>query len=511
MKKNLPVTDHEISMGSNTILASKTDLKGKITFVNQAFIDISGYTREELIGQPHNLVRHPDMPPAAFADLWETIKAGNPWTGFVKNRAKSGDFYWVKANASPEYTNGKISGYISIRTAPTQAEIATLGEVYKKVWKGEVTLPSSLHFPWHKRIKLAQMQSMVAGICFLALLGLPFAGNVWAQGSIAALLILGTMISLFGNRVTKRSLRRIDAGIIGLLQGKYNVDVIKDRDDALGGIMDHIRALQSRLQFEAFEIGELINSVSKESEEMNESSDKLTNVAHNLLHASQNISTGVSESTEHVQSTAAAIEEMNASIKEVSGQTEATLRVSEQAVKEAGESNALVAKLGIAVTDIGSVIATIETIARQTNLLALNATIEASRAGDAGRGFAVVANEVKQLANQTHNATVHISEQINTIQADSQNAAQAIGSIGEIITKMNEHSQQVAAALDEQAEATHEISVNAQRANACMQGMQSTVSDMSTLSADASSASEHTKEIAASMMQRAIDLQTHVH
>jgi len=509
MKKNLPVTDHEIPMG-NTVLASKTDLKGKITFVNQAFIDISGFTREELIGQPHNIVRHPDMPPSAFADLWETIQAGNPWTGFVKNRAKSGDYYWVKANASPEYTDGKISGYISIRTEPTQAEISALSEVYKKVWKEEVTLPSSLHFPWHKRIKVAQMQSIIGGICLLALLAVPFAGNVMVQGAIAGLLISGILLTMFTTRVTRRSLKRIDEGIIGMLQGNFDVNVIKDRDDSMGVIMDHIRALQSRLQFEAFEIGELINNVSKESVDMNESSEQLTLVAQNLLTASQNISAGVGESTEHVQSTAAAIEEMNASISEVSGQTEATLRVSEQAVKEANESNDLVKKLAEAIVDIGSVVATIETIARQTNLLALNATIEASRAGDAGRGFAVVANEVKQLAHQTHSATGHISEQINTIQEDSENAARAILSITEIITKMNDSSQQVAAALDEQAEATREISVNAQRANSCMQGMESVVTDMTSLSGEASTSSEHTKEVAASMMQRASDLRSHV-
>jgi len=510
MKKNLPVTDHEIPMG-NRILASKTDLKGRITFVNQAFIDISGFTREELIGQAHNIVRHPDMPPSAFADLWETIQAGRPWTGFVKNRAKNGDYYWVKANASPEYKDGKISGYISIRTEPSSDEITTLGNLYKKVWREEVTLPSSLHFPWYKRVKVAQMQTFLAVVCILSLLGLPFAGNVWVQGAIAALLMSGTLIAMFANRVIHRSLKRINDSVLGLLQGNYDVDVVKDRDDALGRIMDHIRSLQSRLQFETFEMGELINNVSKESVDMNDSSDQLTHVAHDLSHASQNISTGVDESTEHVQSTAAAIEQMNASIKEVSGQTEATLRVSEQAVKEAGDSNEMVEKLAAAIIDIGSVVATIETIARQTNLLALNATIEASRAGDAGRGFAVVANEVKQLAHQTHNATGHISEQIDAIQSNSENAAQAIASVGQIIRKMNEHSQQVAAAMEEQAEATREISVNAQKANSCMQNMQGIVSDMTQLSEKASTSSDQTKLISSSMMQRAADLKEHVH
>jgi len=510
LKKNLPVTDNEISM-HNKILATKTDLKGRITFANQAFVEISGFSHEELIGQSHNIVRHPDMPPEAFADLWETIKDGKPWTGLVKNRAQNGDYYWVKANVSPEYKNGKVSGYISIRTAPSKSEIATYGDLYKKVWKEEATLPSSLHFPWHKGITLAHIQALIGGVCFLALLALPFAEKVWVLGTIAGLLISGVMMAMFANRMSRLSLQRIDRGLTGLLQGKFDVNMIKDRDDSCGEIMDHIRALQSRLQFEAFEIGELINNMSNESVEMNDSSEQLTSVSHSLLQATQNISSGVDESTEHVQSTAAAIEELNASIKEVSGQTEATLRVSEQAVKQANESNALVEKLAAAIIDIGSVVATIDTIARQTNLLALNATIEASRAGEAGRGFAVVANEVKELAHQTHNATGQISEQISAIQADSENASQAIVSISQIVSKMNEHSQQVAAAMEEQADATREISVNAQQANSCMGNMQIVVSDMSKLSGEAATASEQTRGMASSLMQRAGNLRAQVH
>ncbi|ATX78944.1 methyl-accepting chemotaxis sensory transducer with Pas/Pac sensor [Mariprofundus aestuarium] len=510
MKKNLPVTDHEISLDSR-IVASKTDLKGRITYVNQAFVDISGYSREELIGQAHNLVRHPDMPPSAFADLWETIQAGRPWTGFVKNRAKNGDYYWVKADASPEYKDGEISGYISIRTEPTRSEIETLGDIYKKVWKGEVTLPSSLHFPWRKRIKLTHRQSFIGGACFLALLGLPFAEYAWVQGATAGLLITAILASIFTVRSSATALRRIDEGLLGIIESNYDMNVTKERDDELGLIMDRIKTLQSRLQFEAFEVGGLVDNISRESVEMNDSSESLMSVAHSLTEATQNISSGVNEGTEHVQSTAAAIEEMNASIKEVSVQTEATLRVSEQAVKEADSSNALVGKLATAITDISSVVDTINTIARQTNLLALNATIEASRAGEAGRGFAVVANEVKELAHQTHSATDEISEQIKAIQSDSENAAQAIVSISQIITKMNEHSQQVAGAMDEQACATREISVSAQQANSCMQNMQAVVSDMSRLSGETEAASEQAKGIASSMMQRTDDLRSRVH
>ncbi len=318
-------------------------------------------------------------------------------------------------------------------------------------------------------------------------------------------------MAMFANRVTNRSLQRIDEGIFGILQGKYNMNMIKDRDDMLGQIMDRIRMLQSRLQFEAFEVGGLVESMSKESVDMNDSSEKLMGVSQSLTGATQNLSAGVNESTGHVESTAAAIEEMNSSISEVAGQTEETLRVSEQAVKEAGESNAMVKKLAGAITDIDSVVATIDTIARQTNLLALNATIEASRAGEAGRGFAVVANEVKNLAHQTHGATEQIGEQIKLIQSDSENAAQSIVSISQIVSKMNEHSQQVAAAMEEQADATREISVNAQQANLCMQNMQTVVSDMAKLSGEAETSSGQTKGIAASMMQRAGDLQSRVH
>ena len=101
MKKNLPVTNHEIEYRDDQMIVSETDLKGIITYCNKDFIDISGFTEAELIGKNHNLVRHPDMPPAAFEDLWNTIKAGRPWRGIVKNRAKNGDFYWVEANVTP--------------------------------------------------------------------------------------------------------------------------------------------------------------------------------------------------------------------------------------------------------------------------------------------------------------------------------------------------------------------------------------------------------------------------
>ncbi|MBI5163142.1 MAG: MCP four helix bundle domain-containing protein [Magnetospirillum sp.] len=118
-------------------MVSKTDTKGLITFVNKAFVELSGYTEAELIGAPHNLIRHPHMPPEAFADLWRTIAAGNPWEGVVKNRTKDGAFYWVRANVTPIVEDGTVTGYISIRSRPSRALIAAVEQVYARFRAGK--------------------------------------------------------------------------------------------------------------------------------------------------------------------------------------------------------------------------------------------------------------------------------------------------------------------------------------------------------------------------------------
>ncbi len=145
MRNNGPVTQHEVVMKDGSVIVSSTDDKGRILFVNQDFIDISGFTREELIGQPHNLIRHCDMPPEAFEDLWRDLKAGRPWSGYVKNRTKNGDHYWVEANAMPVLKDGVISGYVSIRSKPDSATVRAVSEIYKKFIDGKAGLLKIVH------------------------------------------------------------------------------------------------------------------------------------------------------------------------------------------------------------------------------------------------------------------------------------------------------------------------------------------------------------------------------
>lgn len=133
MKTNLPVTDNEVTLDASQTIVSKTNLKGIITYVNQEFIDICGFSEEELIGKNHNIVRHPDMPPAAFQDLWDTINAGKPWIGIVKNRCKNGDYYWVEANVTPVQENGKIVGHLSIRKKPSRDQITQAESLYASI------------------------------------------------------------------------------------------------------------------------------------------------------------------------------------------------------------------------------------------------------------------------------------------------------------------------------------------------------------------------------------------
>ena len=136
MRLNEPITDREVEMSNGQLLVSQTDAGGKIMFVNQAFIDISGFSESELVGQPHNLVRHPHMPKEAFRDLWKVIKSGSPWEGYVKNRTKTGDYYWVHANVTPVIEDGKVAGFISIRTKPSREAVRAADAAYAKIRSG---------------------------------------------------------------------------------------------------------------------------------------------------------------------------------------------------------------------------------------------------------------------------------------------------------------------------------------------------------------------------------------
>jgi len=137
MKTNMPVTNVEYSLKESDSIVSKTDLKGMITDINEDFLRVSGFTKAELIGFPHNIVRHPDMPPEAFADMWKALKENRPWTGLVKNRCKNGDFYWVLANATPFYENDQLAGYMSVRSKPSRDQVNAADAAYRLFKEGK--------------------------------------------------------------------------------------------------------------------------------------------------------------------------------------------------------------------------------------------------------------------------------------------------------------------------------------------------------------------------------------
>lgn len=142
MRINQPVSGIEHPVPEGEVLVSKTDLRGIITYCNRAFLEVSGFCERELIGEPHNLIRHPDVPPEIFADLWKTIAAGNPWNGVVKNRCKNGDYYWVEANVTPLLEQGRTIGYVSLRYRASPAQIAAAERAYQAVRDGRPGLSS---------------------------------------------------------------------------------------------------------------------------------------------------------------------------------------------------------------------------------------------------------------------------------------------------------------------------------------------------------------------------------
>jgi len=251
----------------------------------------------------------------------------------------------------------------------------------------------------------------------------------------------------------------------------------------------------------AFEnhIGGVVQELISSSGQMQASSQSLSSMAEQSSIQADAVTENVNEAAHNVATVASAAEELSASIAEITRQVGEAVSMSEKAAQEADESNAIVQRLSHASQEIGDVIQVITDIAEQTNLLALNASIEAARAGDAGRGFAVVAGEVKELASQTAQATERISKQISSIQTESQQAADAIAHIGDVIAKTNEINRAISAAADEQNQATREIAQSAQYASEAAHNVTEAIGGVSSAAGDTGKAANEVLEVSSDM------------
>ncbi|WP_022720752.1 methyl-accepting chemotaxis protein, partial [Rhodopseudomonas sp. B29] len=257
-------------------------------------------------------------------------------------------------------------------------------------------------------------------------------------------------------------------------------------------------------------VGEIVNTVSSASTELEASASTLTTSAERAQHLSSTVAAASEEASTNVQSVASATEELSSSISEISRQVQESARMAADAVNQARTTDERVSELSKAATRIGDIIELINTIAGQTNLLALNATIEAARAGEAGRGFAVVAAEVKALAEQTAKATGEISQQISGIQSATNDSVTAIKQIAGTIGRLSEISSTIAAAVEEQGAATQEISRNVQQAAMGTQQVSSNVIDVQRGATETGSASSQVLSSAQTLAQDSTRLRSEV-
>ncbi len=263
MRSNLPVTQQEYRLKEGAAIVSRTDPQGRIVEVNDDFVEASGFVRSELLGQPHNLVRHPDMPPQAFADMWHTLQAGRPWTGLVKNRRKNGDHYWVRARVTPLVEGERTTGFLSVRTCPTRAEVEAADALYQRlrdepqcgltVLEGSAAGTGALARlgrwrPW-RQLPLAWRMAGLAGLLIAAGAGLALTAGL--TQALALALSAGALASLL--RLSWRTQFTMDqaAERLNLIaQGRFDAPLQATRDPALDPVLHAIGRVQIRLGFD---------------------------------------------------------------------------------------------------------------------------------------------------------------------------------------------------------------------------------------------------------------------
>jgi len=478
MRVNMPVTQVEHHLADGEYIVSKTNLKGQITYANRSFIEISGFSAEELLGSPHNIVRHPDMPPAAYEDMWITLKQGKPWRGVVKNRCKNGDYYWVEANANPIWENKSIVGYMSMRSKPTRQQISEAESLYRKVRENQAT---GLAFREGYVIRTGiagilggfgmistgrqiMLSSLLVAIAILGLLGIHLIelfyqvtlGNktawmvIFASAALAGVARAWWLLVYKILQPVKEAVRECQM----IAAGERSTIRTMDYRDETGSLLHAIHTMYGN-------IAGIVSDVRNTTESITVTSQEIVHGNTDLSQRTEEQASGLAETATNMQELTATVSQNAEHAREASklaSNASDTAVKGGKAVKEVVDTMASISASSKKIVDI---IGVIEGIAFQTNILALNAAVEAARAGEQGRGFAVVAGEVRHLAQRSSAAakeiTALIDDSVDRVDAGSRLVNQAGATMEEVVAAVGRVTDIIAEISTASAEQTEGI------------------------------------------------------